>query len=217
MEFFAKIATSLDGKIALEDGQSKWISCEESRKYVHQLRSKADIIATGIGTILADDAQLSARDGDDLYPNQPQIVVFDSNARTPINAKVLQNKNKPTIILHGENAHDYRLEKLKKAGAIVKNIDLNQDGEINIVEAYKALSTMGAKSIMLEAGSILLSNCIAAGIINRLYWFRAPIIMGNKAKDVFNGLNPESLDKAKRLRLLEIKKIGTDILEIYEV
>lgn len=217
MEFFAKIATSLDGKIALEDGQSKWISCEESRKFVHQLRSKADIIATGIGTILADDAQLSARDGENLYPNQPQRVVFDSNARTPINSKILQNTKKPTIIFHGKNASDFRLEKLNKAGAITKNIDINQDGEINIIEAYKALSLLGAKSIMLEAGSILLSNCIASGVINRLYWFRAPIIMGNKAKDVFNGLNPESLDKAKKLRLIEIKKIGTDILEIYEV
>ncbi len=217
MEVFAKIATSLDGKIALENGQSKWISCEESRKYVHQLRSNADIIVTGIGTILADDAQLSARDGDVLYPKQPQRIVFDSNARTPLDAKILQNTLKPTIIFHGQNASNFRLEKIKALGAITENIDLNQDGEINIIEAYIALSKLGGKSIMLEAGSILLTNCIAAGIINRLYWFRAPIIIGNKGKDVFNGLNPESLDKAKKLQLIEIKKIGADILEIYEV
>ena len=177
-----KFATSLDGKIATASGESKWITGEESRTKVHQLRANHDAIITGIGTVLADNPKLDCRIKG-LEQNSPIRIVLDSNNQTPKDAAI------------------------RPASIITESKNLNK-----VVEK---LAKDGITSLLVEAGRGVATSFLEHNLVDKIYWFRAPIIIGE------NGINAVSasivpLVQLSRYKLIETQKLGLDILEIYE-
>ena len=207
-----KLAMSLDGKIATAAGESRWISCEESRLMVHRLRDQVDAVMVGIGTILKDDPSLTTRlpDGG----RDPIRVVVDSLARTPPSSKVINPESPaPTLIAVTPRAPRERMEALKRAGAEVLVIDEDEGGRVDLVKLMKELGGRDIQSVMVEGGSELAWSLIEADLVDKLLLFIAPKIIGGKeAPTAIGGKGIAELAKAKRVYGLEVRRVGEDVL-----
>jgi diaminohydroxyphosphoribosylaminopyrimidine deaminase/5-amino-6-(5-phosphoribosylamino)uracil reductase len=177
-----KLATSLDGKIALSNGKSKWITGPESRAVVHQMRATHQAILTGVGTILADDPEMTARP-DGGSEHQPDLIIMDSEGRTPMNARVFGAGDRQVVLRAGRD----------------------------LVAAIAGYTT-----VMIEAGGEIAASALAAGIIDRIEWFRAPVVLGDDGVSVIAGLGLESLDQAPMFRRVALVDRGVDVQESYE-
>ncbi len=170
-----KLAISLDGQTTTAPGDSPWISGSESRELVHRWRGEADAIAAGIGTILADDPLLTARAPG---ARQPRRVVFDSNARTPLDSQLLRTLDQsPVTILAAPEAPSERVAALREAGAEV----LRAEGADPAERVTAALTTLGRQevtSLFLEGGGTLAAAFAAAAQVDESRTFIAPVLLG---------------------------------------
>jgi diaminohydroxyphosphoribosylaminopyrimidine deaminase / 5-amino-6-(5-phosphoribosylamino)uracil reductase len=204
-----KLATSLDGKIATGSGASKWITGPEARAAVHQMRADHDCVLTGIGTVLADDPELTAR-LDLPSQRQPIRAVLDSKARTPQSAKLLTTLNQgPVCFFHD---HDYAGP---ENGATHYRVAQGAGGlDLGQVLATLALSHAVA-SLMVEAGSQVAGSFLKAGLVDKIVWFRAPIIIGGDGLSVFGSLGADALGDALAFESIDISACGVDRMETY--
>ncbi len=204
-----KIAQSLDGKIATAKGESKWITGEESRKFVHKLRSEVDALLVGIGTIKKDNPSLDCRIRG--CRNSYRIIV-DSRLQIPLNAKVLKHKDKRTIIATTKKASSRKINFLKKLGNNVLIIK-DRAGKINLKALMKALARLDITSVMIEGGSSVNASALSSGIVDKIMFFIAPkIIGGSDAVSSVGGKSPSLLKNALTLKDVQMTKIGKDIL-----
>jgi diaminohydroxyphosphoribosylaminopyrimidine deaminase/5-amino-6-(5-phosphoribosylamino)uracil reductase len=209
----AKFAMSLDGKIATKTGDSKWISGEQSRRYVHTVRSQIDAIMVGVDTIVKDDPQLTARAGLDggQLEKQPLRVVVDSTARTPLSARVLQLPGK-TLIAVTKEADSARRRALAEAGA--EMLELPSKGRL--VDLQELLNVLGKRqiiSLMVEGGAAVFGSLFEQGLVDKVLAFIAPIIIGGEqAKNPVEGKGVEKLSQATNLIHPRMESVGTDIL-----
>lgn len=208
-----KLATSLDGKIALANGLSQWITGPEARDAVHALRARHDAVLTGIGTVLADDPRLTVRPGGKKASTQPLRAVMDSRLRTPVTAKLLEEG--PVTFFHTADDTS-RTETLAKAGGSPVRLNANSDGRASLKEAIRYLASAGAGRILLEAGGTLAGAALRQGLVHRIEWFRAPMIIGGDGMDVFSALGLASLEAAPQFRRVSLRVLGRDIHESYE-
>ncbi|AEH51691.1 bifunctional diaminohydroxyphosphoribosylaminopyrimidine deaminase/5-amino-6-(5-phosphoribosylamino)uracil reductase RibD [Pseudothermotoga thermarum] len=207
-----KIAQTLDGKIALKNGESKWITSEKSREYVHKLRMEYDAVLTGIGTILKDDPQLNVR-LKKVY-KQPLRIILDSKLKIPLSAKVLEDPSK-VIILTTALADKEKLEELRSKGVEVI-ITNEKNGIVDLESALKILGEKKITSVMVEAGPTLLTSFLKESLFDKIYLFIAPKIFGADSKSVFSELGLEDISKSQKFSLESVKKIGEDLLlELY--
>lgn len=218
-----KAAMTLDGKIATRAGDSKWITGEKSRKLGHKLRSKYDCILVGIGTVLADDPQLTSRV---RGGKNPLRVVLDGELKIPLNAKVLADKNfviatTQTAVEKGENRHKVA-ELEKKGGKIIacgaeKNGANTGNNRVDLRELLKKLFEMGVMSVLVEGGSEVHGSFVDARLFDKVIFFVAPKIAGGKqAKGVVGGQGVEKIADAINLKEMTVKKIGEDfVFEAY--
>jgi diaminohydroxyphosphoribosylaminopyrimidine deaminase/5-amino-6-(5-phosphoribosylamino)uracil reductase len=204
----AKFACSLDGKISTVTGESQWISCEESRKFVHHLRDISDGIMVGVGTVLADNPSLTTR----LETGKnPVRIVADSMARTPLDSKFLNDGAAKNIIAVTSNAPADKISALKNLGAEIIVCGDSQQVDLKILMAE--LASREITSILLEGGGNLNFSMFRAGLIDKLFAFIAPKIIGGKnALSPVEGSGFEKLIDAVNLKNLNVEKIGTDIL-----
>ena len=203
----AKFASTLDGKIATTTGDSQWISCGESREFTHRLRDISDAIMVGIGTVLADNPSLTAR-----IPNgkNPARIILDSNARTPRDAKILTDGLAPTIIAVSESAPAEKITALKNLGA---EIIVAGSTEVDLRILLRELGRREITSILLEGGGTLNFSMIRAGLVDKIYAFIAPKILGGRnALTPVEGAGFEKIADAAELENLTAEKIGADIL-----
>ncbi|WP_425061027.1 Riboflavin biosynthesis protein RibD [Sporomusa carbonis] len=206
-----KTAMSLDGKIAARTGHSKWITSQASRTYVHQLRDTCDGILTGIGTVLADNPELTSRLPDSNGQNPIRIIV-DSMARTPLTAKVLTDGQAPTIIAVTRDAPPERVTALRNAGAEVLEIDKTADG-VNLRHLFKILGERRITSILIEGGAAINASALAANLVDKVYCFIAPKIIGGKtAPGPVAGVGIPTIDQATLLEDITAEQIDADIL-----
>lgn len=205
-----KMATTLDGKIATRTGDSKWITCEKSRRLVHGIRAKTDGVMVGIGTVLADDPELTARNTKKIgYPTR---IIADSNARTPLEAKILSLPEGETIIAVTLGASGDKIRKLSEAGARIVIVD-ELDGRLNLQSLMKSLGEMKITSILIEGGGELAASALSSGIVDKLLVFVAPKIVGGKAaKTPVEGLGIASMADALQYKDLKVRNMGCDIL-----
>lgn len=178
-----KLATSLDGRIALANGVSQWITGPESRAEVHRMRGAHDAILTGIGTILADDPQLTARPDGKASPRQPDILIMDTAGRTPSGAAV-----------YAEAA---------------RRVQIFRDRDLRAAMA-------GYASVMIEAGSAIASAALAADLVDRIEWFRAPVVLGGDGLPAIAALGLERLERAPTFQRVSLAECGRDLHESYE-
>jgi len=202
-----KLAMSLDGRTALANGESKWITSEAARADVQRWRSRSSAILTGSGTVLADDPRLTVRLGDDIEFKPPLRIVLDRTLRTPAGAHVLDG-SVPTLIFHGEDAPstDARFSRVEVAAAPLR------DGRLDLGAVLAALAERGINELQVEAGPTLCGALFAAGYVDELLLYVAPVILGHQARGLLNLPALTSLDAARRLRVIEQRQIGGDQL-----
>lgn len=206
-----KLATSLDGRIALADGTSKWITGPEARAEVHAMRAAHDAVMTGITTLLTDDAELTARPGGVRAARQPLRVVMDTRLRCRPDSAFI--KAGPALIIHGPGCDSATLA---AAGADCREAPLDDSGRADFHAALEVLAEMALDSIMIEAGGVLAASALAAGAVDRIAWFRAPKILGGDGRPCVAALGLESLDGAPIFSRVSVRAVGADLLELYE-
>ncbi len=209
----AKFAMSLDGKIATKTGDSKWISGEQSRRYVHSLRSQVGAIMVGVDTIIKDDPQLTARAGLEggQLEKQPLRVVVDSTGRTPPSARVLHLPGK-TLIATTEEIEPARAKVLAQAGAEILKLP-SKGGLVDLQELLQVLGKRQVISLMVEGGAAVFGSLFEQGLIDKVLAFIAPIIIGGEqAKNPVEGKGVEKLSQATNLTGMKVVKVGNDIL-----
>jgi diaminohydroxyphosphoribosylaminopyrimidine deaminase/5-amino-6-(5-phosphoribosylamino)uracil reductase len=173
-----KSAISLDGFTATSGGDSKWISGPESRALVHRWRGEADAVAVGIGTALADDPLLTARDVEDERVRQPARVIFDSTARLPLDSNLVTSIGEaPLYVVASADADGERVAALREAGAEV--MALAGDRDERVAAALDALGAAGISSLLVEGGAELAGSLLAAEQVDQLRVFVAPILLGS--------------------------------------
>ena len=203
----AKFACSLDGKIATVGGESKWITSEESRKFSHHLRNIHDGIMVGIGTVLADNPNLTARIENGKNPVR---IIIDSMARTPLESNVVRDGMAKTIIAVTKKAPPEKISALKNLGIEI----IETDGEkVDLKFLMEELARREITSVLLEGGGTLHFSMLKKNLVDKVCAFIAPkIIGGQNALTAVEGSGFEKLSDAVRLKNLSSEKIGEDIL-----
>ena len=206
-----KTAMSLDGKIATHTGDSKWISGEESRKYVHKMRHNMKGIMVAINTVLTDDPSLNCR-LDIENPNQPIRIIVDSRLRIQDTAKVLNTKEQQTIIATTSKADKSKIIKIQESGAEVIIVE-EIDGKVNLNQLMMHLNEKGIDSILLEGGGTLNFSALKSGIVDEVVSFIAPkIIGGANAISPVEGMGFDKINSCTEIESIELEKSGDDIL-----
>ena len=206
----AKFAASLDGKIATATGDSRWITGEDARTYAHELRAASDAIMVGIGTALADDPQLTARDarGNPL-PRQPTRVVLDSRARLPTTARMLAEPGQTVVAV--ANAPDARCRALERAGARVIRAQ-SSDGAVDLPTLLAKLGRGDTTSVLVEGGGVVLGSLFDAGLVDKVVAFIAPTIIGGAdAPSPVAGAGARRIADATLLTRVRTLPLGRDV------
>lgn len=208
-----KTAMTLDGKIATQVGDSKWITGEKSREFVHQLRHKYAAIMVGVNTVIADNPSLTDRSSLGLK-SHPLRIVVDSTARTPLDAEVLNTKTAPTIVAVTKAATSSAVEAIKQKGARVLVCKTHGNG-VCLTDLVHQLSLQGIDSILLEGGSRLNFSAIDEGIVDKIYAFISPkLIGGEHAFTPLGGRGYDRMDQAITLDIQDITRFDEDILVV---
>jgi len=207
-----KAAMTLDGKIATANGQSKWISGEEARRQVHRLRSQVDAVMVGIGTVLQDDPELTARLVD-RHARQPLRVILDSRLRIPLRARVLsQARQAGVLIATTRHAPPSRIAALKQRGAEVLILPA-EHGNVSLKACLTTLGRQGITSLLLEGGSEVNASALRSGLLDRLQLYVAPALLGGQdAKGLIGGASPASISASWPLNDLQVQQVGKDLL-----
>lgn len=210
-----KAAMTLDGKIATATGQSKWITNETSRAYGYKLRDIYDGIMVGINTVIEDNPMLTARvDGG----KNPIRIVVDSSLKIDINANVVQNKSAKTIIATTDKADKDKILKLQAQDVDVIVVDKDENDKVDIEKLLDILGQKNICSILVEGGATLSGSFVAKKLVDKVYFFIAPKIIGGKeAKTPVAGTGILNLQEALALKDIQIEKLEEDILIIGRV
>ncbi len=211
-----KIAASLDGRTALADGRSQWISGEPARLDVQRLRAQSSAVLTGIGTVLADDPRLNVRrladDGlADETSRQPLRVILDSGFRTPPDALLLSTPGEVLIFGAG------RAEKkavLEARGARVETLACT-DGRVSLAAVMERLAGLQVNELLVEAGPILNGALLAARLVDELIVYQAAHVLGSTARSMFQLPPLPAMSERPGFELLEVRRVGADLRLTY--
>lgn len=201
-----KTAMTLDGKIATATGQSKWITGERARLMVHRLRSSVDAVLTAIGTVKADDPELTARGSWPPAKGQPIRVVIDPHLEIPLNARVLKTPPETVIVTKTKSK---KAKNLEKTG--IKIIYFK--GKLELNWFMKRLARMQIMSVLVEGGSSLNAHAFHDGIVDKVMFFIAPKIIGGRdSYPAVGGKTFRRLEHAYKIKDPRVRRVGEDIL-----
>ena len=209
-----KMAGSLDGRSALANGQSQWITGPEARADGHRFRARAQAIITGVGTVVADDPLLTVRDveapigqsGQPVELTAPLRVVVDSHLRTPTSAKILQGG----CLIATASTDPIKTAALKAAGAEIVVLP-NAEGRVDLEALLRHLAQHGVNEVHVEAGSRLSGVFLKAGLIDELLLYMAPTLLGSDARGWFDDLNLTSLDQKTKWQFQDVRIVGPNL------
>jgi len=211
----AKYAMSLDGKIATHTGHSRWITGPAARKRVHMLRHEVDALLVGIGTVIADNPRLTTR-LDYIEPAHPLRVILDSKGRLPLDAQVLSSTMPGKTLIATTQAMPREYEKsLTTHNPAIEVIRLptTPDGRCNISQLLEVLGKRQIQSVLVEGGSTVLGTCFDTKLINEVWAFLAPVIIGGQhAPSPLGGQGIAHMQEALRLTSMTLEYIGEDML-----
>jgi len=201
-----KAAASLDGKTALNDGSSQWITGPQARRDGQRWRARACAVLTGVGTVLADDPRLDVREVD--TPRQPLRVIVDSRLQTPPTARILQAGGPALLACAVDDAA--KMAALRDAGAEVLRLP-NAAGKVDLAALLAELGRRGINEIHAEAGFKLNGSLLDAGLVDELLLYLAPCLIGHAAAGLFDLPELRDLTHRRRLQIHDLRKIGPDI------
>ena len=202
-----KSAVSLDGKIALPNGQSKWITNAKSRAHAHTLRHYADAVLVGIETVLQDDPSLSVRL--DERATQPLRIVLDSRARLPLDAKIWQDAPALLVAVSDDAPRD-KIKAMQRLGATIIEVARDERGLLSWQPFLEDLARREIVSLLIEGGARVAGSALRAGVVDKIAWFVAPMLIG-EGKSALAGFEVEELREAPRLSLVQTQNFGDDV------
>jgi len=201
-----KAAMSLDGKIATKTGDSKWISSEESRKEVHELRSKVDAVLVGVNTVITDNPQLTCRIKNGKNPIK---IIVDSSLRVPLNSKIFDGGN--VIIATTKNHNKKNKKILEGKGAKILITD-EKNGRVDLKKLMRKLGELEITSVLIEGGSEINASALKSGIVDKVRFYIAPKIIGDDGKTVISGLGTDSIKDSIKIKNLDCRKLNDDLV-----
>ncbi|TSA21164.1 MAG: bifunctional diaminohydroxyphosphoribosylaminopyrimidine deaminase/5-amino-6-(5-phosphoribosylamino)uracil reductase RibD [Betaproteobacteria bacterium] len=200
-----KTASSLDGKTALANGVSQWITGPAARADVQRLRARACAVLTGIGTVLADDPQMTLRDFD--TGRQPLRIVVDSHLRTPPTARIVQGEGAWIVCAEADRV---RRDALLDAGALTW-LQPGADGRVDLPALMTELAGRGINELHVEAGATLNGALLAAGLVDEWIAYLAPSVMGDPARGLFALPEYTQMSEAHVFRLTDVRQLGDNV------
>ena len=204
----SKLAVSLDGRTALADGESKWISGEASRWDVHHWRARSSAVLTGIGTLLKDDPSLNVRLEGEW--RQPMKIVIDPNLSTPPDAKIFkQDPDAVYIATTVDDEEEHVL--LNDVGANIQVFAEKAGGMMDMKLVLETLSQLECNEVLVEAGAGMNGPLLAAGLIDELIVYMAPNVLGDTARGMFSLPPLHGMDQRREFEITDIRKIGNDL------
>ena len=202
-----KVGSSLDGAIAMESGESQWITGAEARADVQRLRARSGAVLTGIGTVLADDPALNVRhEGIDTAGRQPIRAVLDSGLRMPLSAGMLDLPG--TTVLYC--VKDGNREQFEAVGADVVKVGAAGD-HADTTEVLADLASRGVNDVLVEAGPTVSGQLLAARLVDELVIYQAPHIMGSQTLSMFRTPSWQALADRADVKITDLRRIGGDI------
>lgn len=205
-----KLAATLDGKIATHTGDSKWIGSERQRKVGHRLRSLADAVMIGTGTLLKDDPSLNVR----LYKNagkEPVPVVLDRTLKTPVKSKIF-SAHESVIIVTGKSHDRVRRKKLEVAGARIIEVGFERDGHFDLRELARELGKVEITSLLIEGGSATAALSLKSGIVDKVVFFYAPRVIGAEGLSMVGKLGVSRIRDSLNIERVKIRKFGDELM-----
>jgi diaminohydroxyphosphoribosylaminopyrimidine deaminase/5-amino-6-(5-phosphoribosylamino)uracil reductase len=202
-----KLAMSLDGRTALSDGRSKWITGEPARQDVQHWRARSSAILTGIGTVLADDPMLSVRPPGPQV-RQPLRVILDSHLRTPPDARVFADTVERGVWIFTASNDRQRILALEARGARVEHI--GEAAQLDPAQVLRVLGKSGINEVLVEAGATLAGALVQQQCVDELLLYVAPVVLGDRARGLLNLPEPPSLAQARRFEVFETLSLGQD-------
>jgi diaminohydroxyphosphoribosylaminopyrimidine deaminase/5-amino-6-(5-phosphoribosylamino)uracil reductase len=199
-----KLAASLDGRTAMANGQSQWITGPDARADVQRLRARSGAIVTGIDTVLADEPALTVRDSGLDIPAQPLRVVLDSRLRTPSQATLLSQPGQTMIVHTGEGARS----DLGEAGAELVRLPAAAGG-VSLPALMTLLAEREINDVLVECGARLAGAFLAEGLVDELIVYMAPTLLGSSARPLL-ALSMESMAEQRRLTVRDLRRVGDD-------
>ncbi|OYY48365.1 MAG: riboflavin biosynthesis protein RibD [Methylophilales bacterium 28-44-11] len=203
-----KVAASLDGKTAMENGHSQWITSDAARLDVQHWRARSCAVMTGVGTVLADNPQFTVR-AFRAFPDarQPLRVVVDSHLRTPLDAIILQNT--PILIAYADDTQ-HRAQQFIDLGVMLFHAP-DQTGKVCLATLLRHLASLQMNEVMVEAGLGLNGALMAQHLVDELILYYAPKLMGAAAHGMFALPSMSHMNQAVQLNIQDVRQIGPDI------
>jgi diaminohydroxyphosphoribosylaminopyrimidine deaminase/5-amino-6-(5-phosphoribosylamino)uracil reductase len=224
-----KLATSVDAKVALANGQSQWITNEQARAHGHLLRAQQCAIITGIGSVITDDPRLTVRLDDSVFHAQgwlsvgrvePLKVVVDSRLRMPLNAQLCQQKDAVIIYTTQTTFSDQadRVAEFAAQGIAVHGVNSDSQHRVDLIAMLAHLAAhYQCNNVMVEAGGVLAGSMLATGCVDEIHWFSAPLVLGQDAQSCFVTQNLTQLSQAARLKLVAQTMLGDNVYSRYQL
>ena len=226
----SKIASSLDGRTALKNGVSQWITGEAARQDVQHWRARSCAVLTGIGTVLADDPQLNVRDVE--TSRQPLRVVVDSHLRIPLASRILCSLPSPAsgrgvgeegrvitkgdIVVYTATSDTAKIAALEKSGARVVVVP-DANGQVDLKSVLRDLAACGCNEVLVEAGSTLNGALLKADLVDELVLYMAPQLLGDEAHGMAQLGELTALDQRVQLEWQDVRNVGNDLRIIAKV
>jgi len=209
--FVAKWAMTLDGRMSTRGGDSRWISNEQSRRYVHELRARYDAVMVGIGTVLADNPRLNVRLPGRRRVIQPTRIIVDGTGKLPLKANCLNPAGAgPTIVATTVAASREWVSQLLRRDLTVLVVD-GSHGNVDLVSLAEQLHGLGIQSVLVEGGPRVLNSFFAAGLVDRVVAFVAPRIVGGGPKSALGGWGVREMKDAVTLEDTTIRHFDEDV------
>jgi diaminohydroxyphosphoribosylaminopyrimidine deaminase/5-amino-6-(5-phosphoribosylamino)uracil reductase len=222
-----KIAASLDGRTAMANGESQWITGSEARADVQKWRASSCAIISGIGSVLQDDSRLTIRKDqlclpnvDEVLANPPLRVLLDTHLQIPLDAAILKPDAKTLLIVSRQtlDAAQAKIAKILELGdhLSVISVSVDEDNKLSLPEVLSALAKLECNEVLLESGSKLAGAFLQKELVNELVIYQAPIFLGHKARPMFD-LPLDKMSQKKTLKIIDQRSFGQDTRMIAHV
>ncbi len=209
----AKMAASLDGRIAMVEGAQTELTGAESRAVVHQLRDRCDAILVGANTVAVDNPRLTTRLSDGKEGRHPLRVVVDSTLRTNPSANVYDRSHGNALVVHTSKASAEKIAEFDRAGIVRCEVSA-QNGRVDLRSALQQICHKGITSVMLESGGKMLASLLAADLCDEFWWFTAPVLMGGQGVPSVAPIPNANFSTLRFGEAIKTKQLGNDVLSV---
>jgi diaminohydroxyphosphoribosylaminopyrimidine deaminase/5-amino-6-(5-phosphoribosylamino)uracil reductase len=214
----AKIASSIDGRIAAADGSSRWLTSDAARADAHELRADSQAIVVGAGTALADQPRLTVRAVQAPPDHPPLRVVLDAHGRVPATGPLFEVDDAPTLVVTSSEAPAAGVDAWRAAGAKVEIVGQAGDGRgVDLDETFTLLGREGVLQVLVEGGGTLLGRVLDEGHAQRLVVYVSPLTLGTRGTPAFAHRGPDRMDDARRFDLTGVRQLGPDVRLDYDL